>query len=116
MSTPEHSTATTYQNLTVGPNGPVRQLTSTSLPQPQPNYVHITPNTSPISANSSVSCVPEARKLECAQLDLGVGQETIGQDTTIVDYAILNFCAMEAYRSYTNREKKRVKEISQYET
>jgi len=95
MSTHEHSTTTTYQNLTVGPNGPVRQLTSTSVPQPQPNYANITPNTSPITTNSSVSCVPGARKLECAQLDLGVGQETIGQDTTILDYTILNFCAME---------------------
>jgi len=33
-----------------------------------------------------------------------------------VDYAILSFCARKAYRRYTDREKKRVKETSQYET
>lgn len=65
-STPEQCTATMYQNLTVGPNGPVippqpnyqnlnvgcgdvRQLTSTPVPQPQPNYANLTPNTSVIS-------------------------------------------------------------------
>ena len=65
-STPEQCSGTMYQNVTVGPKGPVippqpnyqnlnvgcgdvKQLTSTPVPQPQPNYANVTPNTSAIS-------------------------------------------------------------------